>query len=107
VRILFDECLPRKLASALKGRQTETVGGKGWSGKKNGELLQLMINDGIDVFITSDRSVQYQQHLAQSPLGVIVLAGVSNRYVDLLPLMVSVERELAFIRPGKVIVISA
>src|SRR6266581_940717 len=42
MRILLDESLPRKLASELTGHETQTVQKRGWSGLKNGQLLQVI-----------------------------------------------------------------
>ena len=42
MRILFDECVPRPLKRELTDYEIRTVAEMGWSGKKNGELLQLM-----------------------------------------------------------------
>jgi predicted nuclease of predicted toxin-antitoxin system len=41
MRVLLDECLPRKLKNDLPGHAARTVPEMGWAGKKNGELLQL------------------------------------------------------------------
>jgi predicted nuclease of predicted toxin-antitoxin system len=42
VKVLLDECLPRRLAKALAGHEAKTVQEAGWSGKTNGDLLRLM-----------------------------------------------------------------
>jgi len=42
VRVLLDEQLPLDLASALQGHSVDTVGGRGWTGIPNGELLRRM-----------------------------------------------------------------
>ena len=42
MRILLDECVPRRLRGELPGHDVQTVPELGWSGKKNGELLALM-----------------------------------------------------------------
>lgn len=42
MRILLDECVPKPLKRELLNYEIRTVVEMGWSGKKNGELLQLM-----------------------------------------------------------------
>lgn len=42
MQVLLDECVPRPLKRELPDYQVRTVVEMGWSGKKNGELLQLM-----------------------------------------------------------------
>jgi len=49
----------------------------GWSGIKNGPLLEKMRQERFDLFITGDRNLQFQQHLPASGIAVVVLrAGI-------------------------------
>ena len=41
MRVLLDECVPRKLKRVLGDHEVVTVTENGWSGLKNGELLKL------------------------------------------------------------------
>jgi hypothetical protein len=51
MKILLDENLPRKLKSDFgAGYEVHTVRGMAWLGKKNGELLGLMVFNGFDFF---------------------------------------------------------
>lgn len=75
----------------------------GWSGKKNGQLLQLMVQESFTVFLTADQNLQYQQNLQQAGVAVIVLVALSNRLNDLVSLMPTVRSVLAMITPGEVI----
>ena len=69
MKILLDESLPRKLKYDF-GEEHEviTVRDKDWLGKKNGELLKLMISEEFEIFITVDRNLPYQQNLERFPL---------------------------------------
>lgn len=105
MKILIDECLPRKLKRELPGHEVKTVPEAGWSGTKNGVLLQLMA--GIyDVFITIDNNLQDQQKLASQPVRFIVLAAVNNKLETLVPLMPDVREALKTIQPGQVAKVS-
>src|SRR5262245_47339898 len=86
MRVLLDECVPRPLAALLHGHEVVTVAGAGWAGKKNGELLRLA-GSRYDVFVTIDQNLEYQQHLRDAPLAVVVLVSRSNRFRDLEPLL--------------------
>ena len=102
MRILLDECLPRKLKRSIVGHDVATVQERGWSSKKNGELLRLM--DGtVDVFLTSDQNLRYQQNLATIHFSIIVLVVPDNRLPTLQPLMPQVQGLLDTIRPGTVV----
>ncbi len=41
MRILLDECLPKKLKRGLLGHAVKMVQEMGWSGRKNGALLSV------------------------------------------------------------------
>jgi hypothetical protein len=103
VRILLDESLPRQLAHELAGHTVSTVSQKKWTGMKNGELLKQAKNEGFDVFVTADQNLQYQQNLARSGLGVIVVKAARNRMEDLQPLIPSILQAVSSVQPGEVV----
>ncbi len=76
-----------------------TVGRRGWSGKKNGELLELAENE-FNAFLTTDRGIPHQQNLSELDLAIILLRAKSNDYEDLSLLMDEVNDALSFIAPG-------
>jgi hypothetical protein len=85
VRVLLDECLPRRLKRDLVGHDVRTTPEVGWASKKNGELLALAVGP-FDVFLTGDRNVSYQQDLSSFDIAIVVLVARSNRLEDLRPL---------------------
>ena len=87
MRILLDECLPRKLKDNLVGHECRTVPEIGLAGKRNGELLTLAEGRGFGVFLTIDQSIQYSQSLAGRRIAIVILLARSNRLADLLPLV--------------------
>ena len=107
MRVLLDEQLPRPLARELTGHDVRTVGQQGWAGTKNGELLRRALAAGFDVFLTADRSLQFQQNLAKLRLAVVVLIAPSNALEDLLPLVPSALAAISRCRPGQVVRVSA
>lgn len=86
MRILLDESLPRRLKADLKPYRVKTVSEMGWQGKKNGELLRLMLSQ-FDVFITVDQNLPYQSNLKLTQTDIIILVSSSNRYEGLQLLM--------------------
>ena len=54
MRILLDECAPRPLKREFADYEIRTVVEMGWSGKKNGELLQLMSKESFTILLTTD-----------------------------------------------------
>ena len=77
MRVLLDECLPRRPKDDLPE------------------------HDGRDVFLTVDAGIEYQQSLGSLALGVIALKARSNRIEDLRPLMPRVRQLLGTIGPGR------
>ena len=101
MRVLLDECLPRRLARELSGHEVATVPQAGWAGLRNGQLLSVIGNDW-DVFVTIDGGLEWQQSLRGRPFAVVVLSSVSNRIEDLRPLLPELARVLEQARPGTV-----
>lgn len=83
--------------------EVRTVAEMGWSGKKNGELLQLMMQAGFAILLTTDQNLRYQQNLQQAGIAVIVLVAPSNRLPDLIPLISNARNVLKTISAGEVV----
>ncbi len=94
---------PRTLTRHFSGVVVETVFDRGWSGVKNGELLRRAAAS-FDVFLTADQNLQYQQNLKGHEIRV-VLAAVTNRVVDLAPLLGEAVASAGRLEPGEVLVI--
>jgi hypothetical protein len=78
----------------------------GLAGKKNGELLALARAAGLEVFLTVDRGIEYEQNLARQGIAVIVLCAKSSRLADLLPIVPELLRVLPSINSGNLIWVS-
>ena len=76
MRVLLDECLPRRLRREFAGHNVSTVAEKGWAGVKNGELLQLAAPH-FDVFLTVDGSIKHQQNIRALKIFVVTLRAKS------------------------------
>lgn len=104
MRVLLDECLPRRLARDLSGHDVATVPEMGWAGTKNGDLLRLAATR-FDAFVTVDQGLIFQHNLATalggSPMGVVVLHTVSNRLDALCPLVPALLEALSSLQPGE------
>ena len=104
MRLLIDECLPRKLKFmfAAAGHECETVRDAGFGSKTNGELLALA-EGSFEVFISIDKNIRYQQNLTNRRIAVLVLCAFSNDVGDLIPLIPEALAALKSIQPGQVI----
>ncbi len=104
MRILIDECLPRKLKWELPEHTTFTVQEKGWAGMKNGELLTRAENE-FDVWVTADQNIESQQNLERFNIAVVVLISPRNQLELLLPLMPQLHEVLRNIQPRQIVYI--
>ena len=82
MRILFDECVPKRLYKLLPGHDIKTVQEAGWTGVKNGELLKKA-SESFEVLISVDRNLAFQQNLRNLAIPVLVMHSATNRLKDL------------------------
>jgi hypothetical protein len=101
MKLLLDECLPRKFRSYFPEHDCRTVPDEGLAGKKNGELLQLAEKAGFQVFLTLDRGIEYQQNLRPRTIAVVIIRSKSSRLAELLPQVTDLLRLLESIEPGQ------
>lgn len=79
MKVLLDECVPRKLKNHLPNHDCQTVPRASLAGKKNGELLLLAEQLGFEVLLTVDRGVEYKQDMRGRNIAIIILVSKSNR----------------------------
>ncbi len=101
MRLLLDECVPRRLRRALPDHEVQTVQEAGWAGVRNGALLHAA-DGSFDALLTVDQGVQYQQNMAGLRIGVVIMVAPSNDIDDLRPLMPAVVEALRNLQPGHV-----
>jgi hypothetical protein len=106
VRVLLDECLPRRLKRELVGHDAKTAPDMGWASKRNGELLALAVGQ-FDVFLTADRNLSSQQDVSSFDIAVVVLVARSNRFEDLRPLAPRILEVFAVAERGAVTLVGA
>ena len=77
MKVLFDQGTPAPLRKELKHHEVSTAHELGWSTLENGELLSAAENAGFELFVTTDRNLQYQQNLSDRKIAVVVLSTTS------------------------------
>ncbi len=101
MKVIIDECLPRRLCSALIGHEAKTVPQAGFSGYKNGALLDA-IKNLCDVFLTIDGNLEYQQNLITVKFGIVVIAAKSNRFEELEPTIPAILNAITKVGKGEI-----
>jgi hypothetical protein len=102
MKVLLDECVDVDFRKQLTGHDVFTVAYMKWKGLKNGDLLARADSEGFEVFVTTDRGVTYQQHVAKLSIAVIILCALTNDIEDLQPLAPALLTALNHVKPGSV-----
>ena len=100
MRVLLDECVPRQLARELSDCDVRTVQQMGWSGIKNGALLERA-SAQFDVLFTVDRDLAHAFAKAKTKPAVVILAAGTTDPVKLKPHMAAVRLALAEVKTGE------
>ena len=83
MKILLDECKPRKFRNNFTSHNCLTAASAGLAGLKNGRLLSATESLDFEVFVTIDKEIKYQQNLAGRKIAILVIHAISNRLVDI------------------------
>ena len=105
MRLLVDECVPRPLLSDLVGHDAHHVVDMGWSSKRNGELLKLMLAERFEALLTVDQNLPFQQNLSASGVAVVVAVASTNRVKELRSLVPELLRALTVVKAGEVLTV--
>ncbi|WP_129677734.1 hypothetical protein [Candidatus Chloroploca sp. Khr17] len=77
MKILFDQGTPVPLRRYLPDHTITTAYEQGWASLKNGQLLAEAALAGIDLLITADQNLRYQQNLRDRRIAILVLGSTS------------------------------
>ena len=103
MKLLLDECVPRRLKNDLF--EHETLNQAGFTGLKNGKLIEAAGRGKFEVLITVDKNIQHQQNKNTLPVAIVILSAFSNRYESLSPLIPKTLRVLTKINIGEIVII--
>ena len=102
MKVLIDECCPKKLKNLLSFPDIEckTVREIGYASKKNGELISLI--EGIyDVLVTIDGSIKDQQNITERRLSILRIRAKSSDISSIAPFVPEIIAALRDIKPGE------
>jgi predicted nuclease of predicted toxin-antitoxin system len=95
MKILLDENLPVLLKDEFPTEhKIFTVVEMKWKGKKNGILLEALVEENFNCFITADKNLAKQQHLSSFALTIFLLDTDNNKIETLKPLIREVIKKL-------------
>ena len=81
MKVLLDENLDHRLRNHLGKHEVFTTNYLGWDGLKNGKLLETAENGGIDVLVTGDQTLSYEQNLTGRRLAIVALSAIEWRII--------------------------
>jgi hypothetical protein len=73
--ILFDHGTPRGLSRELSEHTVITAQSQGWDRLSNGDLLKAAEAAGVDLLLSTDQGIRYQQNLSGRKITLVVLTG--------------------------------
>ncbi|MGA2982961.1 MAG: DUF5615 family PIN-like protein [Terriglobia bacterium] len=101
MNILLDEGVDQRLAGDFTGHEVHALREMGWNSMPNGELLTLAASH-FEAFVTTDRTLSFQQNLPRFNIAVVVLTAATNRLSDLRPIVPALLKILPFLKKGEV-----
>ncbi len=76
MKVLLDENLDHALRPLLTPHEVVTASYMGWAGLKNGELLRVAEESGIEVLLTGDQTLGEEQNLENRRLAIVALSAI-------------------------------
>ncbi len=76
MKVLLDENLDHALRQLLGLHDVVTVAYMEWAGLKNGELLLAAEENGVEVLLTGDGTLSYEQNLTGRRLAIVALSAI-------------------------------
>jgi hypothetical protein len=101
VKILFDANTPAPLARFLRGHEVVRADELGWQGLENGALLDAAEQAGLDLLLTCDQNVRYQQNFASRKLALVILS--SNHWPTLRRIAARIATAVDFVQTGNIV----
>jgi hypothetical protein len=96
--ILLDQGTPRGIARSLAGHTVKQARVMGWDALENGELLAAAEKAGFDVFLTTEKNIEYQLNLGNRKIAIVALG--KARWSLIRPRIAEILAAVNAARPG-------
>lgn len=104
MRILLDNCVPRKLARLIPGHTARTAVEERLAHLSDKALLDAMAGK-FDALITVDRGIEHQQNMTGRAIVVGLIMAKSNSIGALAPHVDELVRRLEGASPGTIVTV--
>jgi len=105
MRILVDNCVPRKFARLITGHEVTLARQAGWHELGNGDLIAAAELNGYEAVVTIDKNLQYQQNLTGRKISIVVLSPRLVFFESLAPMIGQLALALENLEEGSFVVI--
>ena len=105
MKILLDECVPKRLKMYLEEFEVFTVIELGLSGIKNGILMTYCIENNFDLLLTIDKNLMFQQNLDQYSVIIAVLNCKTSKIEELVTFLPSFKSQVDHFHKKKAYII--
>jgi hypothetical protein len=102
MKILLDECLPKRLKSFLTDFEVNTTEEMGWTSLENGNLIKAAIEKEFDILLTIDKNLEFQQNIKSYNITVVVFNVPRNKIDFISPLIPELKEKINTFEKGKV-----
>lgn len=101
MKILLDECVTKRIKKYLSEFDVFTINELGWTGKKNGELIALCLANNIEVLLTIDKNLEFQQNIKKYNITLVVLNSKTSKVEELVKFIPALKTQLTLFKgPG-------
>src|ERR1700733_7155930 len=107
MKILLDEGVTKKLKAYLPSHEVYTVTEKGWNGLFNGTLMTKCMEDRIDILLTIDKNILFQQAIVKYDLTVVVFNAADSKIDTLLQFVLPFETSVYSFEKRRLYIIDA
>ena len=101
MKILLDECVPKKVKKFLKEHEVKTVHEMKFNGLKDKELLEAGEGENFDILLTVDKNIDKQQNVKKYKISIVILDAIKNTVNYIEKLIPSFKKKLNFFEKGK------
>jgi predicted nuclease of predicted toxin-antitoxin system len=101
MKILLDECVTIRLKKHLEEYEVVTVRELGLSGTKNGKLMAFCVQNNIDLLLTIDKNVMFQQDLEKHAVTIVVLNSLTSKIEELVTFLPSLKLQINKLKKHK------
>ena len=73
MKILLDECVPKRVKRLLNDYEVKTVPEMEFNGFKDKKLLEATENAEFDILLTIDKNIDFQQNVGKYKVSIVIL----------------------------------